>query len=117
MHQLTNYNKNLCGFCGLVCGNEPSLVFNSQVGSIPIASVTSSCSYFKKFRYKCAFAPKKPSKNSPCTNCPIKCDIANCNKIIWSYNYHIHIQAAHNFISERKYPDDTERDAVLKLRV
>ena len=77
-----NY-RNLCGFCGTVCGSNNEI--NNNTGSIK-----SGCEYV--YFYSPVPAAKSTS-SSPCTNRLINC--LSCDQIIWSYNIGLHYEKHH----------------------
>ncbi len=82
---------NNCGTCGLIgCSIE---VFTKGRGNSKHDSAKStwfSSNFPKNFSIHIA---KKPSKYSPCTNHPVRCEV--CNKCFWSYNMETHYKAEH----------------------
>lgn len=59
--------------------------------------IASNCQLQCPFKYGSA---KKSTRNSPCTNVPIKC--AHCPETVWKYNAVNHITLKHKAICDSK---------------
>ncbi len=91
-------NQHTCGLCGLV-GCSITLVSSLCKGSHIMKPTSYDCKYFVNFNIKSA---QKSNQYSPCTNCPVKCDV--CDGIYWSYNMECHFNENHNvFLLSDKY--------------
>ncbi len=77
-------NQYTCGFCGNI-GCKIELQVTSGKGINKTLGLKSDCKFYVKFSLKSA---EKCTKNSPCTNRPVKCSI--CDQVYWSYNMKSH---------------------------
>jgi hypothetical protein len=76
---------NPCGFCGGgSCNTTLTMTGNKR-------EVESNCPLRCSFRYGAA---QKSTRNSPCTNTPIKCP--HCSETVWKYNAANHVMFRHN---------------------
>ena len=82
-------NANTCGFCGGDSCNI-SIIVSSGVGKNANKGVASNCKYFNRFSLKPA---ETSTKNKPCTNRPVECDL--CKTVLWSYNIESHYHVNH----------------------
>ena len=107
----TAKSQNVCGFCGVVCGNQINLVKGSATNKNYVPK--SDCLYFHNFSLKSA---SKSSARSPCTNRPINCP--NCNKVIWSYNAKFHYKEDHPLLELPSilFIEENEKNSVLSLK-
>jgi hypothetical protein len=93
-------NQHTFGLCGLI-GCSTSLVNSLCKGS----NIKKPTSYDRK-------SAQKSNQYSPCTNCPVKCDV--CDGIYWSYNLECHFNENHKLyvkvsVSNRsKYSTDLQ---------
>jgi hypothetical protein len=86
-------HPNLCGFCGKNGCN--SILYISS--GTDTWSVKSNCKYFYDFSLKAA---AKSSKNTPCTNRPVKCEICPAPlNIVWTYDLRPHYTNLHSLVT------------------
>jgi hypothetical protein len=94
-----DFTLDSCGFCG-TGSCRTNLSISSGYGVNKTYRAVSKCTYFTKFNLK---SISKTSKNSPCTNRPVKCDVSECTEIIWSYAMKLHFEKMHPLV---EFPTD-----------
>ena len=81
----------ICGFCGEACSSN--LVQTSRgKGKVYYGKIDSDCPYYFDYGKKVG---SLPSRNNPCTNRLLHCDIKECKQVVWSYNMKHHYLKKH----------------------